>query len=49
MAVPPQGDVTAEDFAGDVVKAAVQRFGRLDILVNNAGGLGGGGGGARLL
>mmetsp|Transcript_17749 Transcript_17749/g.45470 ORF Transcript_17749/g.45470 Transcript_17749/m.45470 type:complete len:333 (-) Transcript_17749:27-1025(-) len=37
QALSHAGDVTAEDFAGDVVKAAVQRFGRLDILVNNAG------------
>jgi len=31
------GDVGDPDFCADVVKQAVERFGRLDILVNNAG------------
>jgi len=36
-AFPFVGDVTTEDFAGNVVKAAVDRWGALHILVNNAG------------
>jgi 2,3-dihydroxy-2,3-dihydro-p-cumate dehydrogenase len=32
------GDLSREDVAGGVIKAAVETFGTLDILVNNAGG-----------
>ncbi|MCC8943914.1 SDR family oxidoreductase [Bradyrhizobium sp. Arg62] len=32
------GDLSREDIAGGVIKAAVETFGTLDILVNNAGG-----------
>lgn len=32
-----QADVTDEDAPGRIVKAALDRFGRLDVLVNNAG------------
>jgi NAD(P)-dependent dehydrogenase (short-subunit alcohol dehydrogenase family) len=35
--VTVQGDVAAQDTAGSVFKAAVERFGRVDTLVNNAG------------
>ena len=31
------GDVTAPDFAKNIMDATIERFGRLDILVNNAG------------
>ena len=31
------GDVTADDFPGRCIKAAVDAFGTIDILVNNAG------------
>lgn len=32
------GDAGKYEFAGEMVEAAVKRFGRIDILVNNAGG-----------
>ena len=32
------GDLSREDVAGSVIKAAIDTFGTLDILVNNAGG-----------
>lgn len=32
------GDLSREDVAGGVIKAAIETFGTLDILVNNAGG-----------
>ncbi len=32
------GDLAQEDVAGDVIKAAIEKYGTLDILVNNAGG-----------
>lgn len=35
LAVP--GDLTSEEGAGNLVKAALSRFGRIDILVNNHG------------
>ncbi|MFB6888251.1 SDR family NAD(P)-dependent oxidoreductase [Kitasatospora sp. NPDC056327] len=35
--VPVVADVTAPDGPGTVVRAALERFGRLDVLVNNAG------------
>src|SRR3954468_9880651 len=34
LAVP--GDVTADGAPGQIVKATLERFGRIDILVNNA-------------
>src|SRR6185503_7620236 len=34
LSVP--GDVTDRDFAGRIVGAAIEKFGRLDIIVNNA-------------
>lgn len=36
-AVSVSGDVTAEEFSGRCVKAAVDAFGTIDILINNAG------------
>jgi len=32
------GDVSDYEFAGSLVKSAVEQFGKLDVLVNNAGG-----------
>ena len=37
MSVP--GDVTAEGFAAEIVKATIAKYGALHILVNNAGQL----------
>jgi len=40
QAIPVAGDVKSEQFAKDVVDAAVDCFGGLDIAYNNAGSLG---------
>ena len=37
VVLPVAGDVSHQDTAGRVVKAALDNYGRLDILVNNAG------------
>jgi NAD(P)-dependent dehydrogenase (short-subunit alcohol dehydrogenase family) len=37
VVLPVQGDVAATDMADRILKAALDRFGRVDILVNNAG------------
>lgn len=38
-AISVPGDVTAEDFAAEIIKATIEKYGALHILVNNAGDL----------